>query len=528
MTSIHLAQIDPLVGDLKGNIEQMANILNQHVGNETDLWVFPEFSICGYPPQDLLLSPQFIQACEAAAQQLASRFPGAGLLLSYPTWKEGKCYNTLAFWQQRACQVEYHKRALPNEGVFDEKRYFTPGTSANHIIFHEKRLGLAICEDLWDWEVAQTYRGLDGLIVVNASPFDWNKIAIRKQLIRERSQSLGLPIFSCHQVGAQDELIFDGGTLCSNTNGEIRQALRSFETGILSTTFECTQAEELIEPNFYSQIFQALCLGLRDYCHKNGIQQVIIGLSGGIDSALVAVIAAQALGKEAIRTYFLRGPYSTTESEVLATAMAQALGVNFECLDIQAALTSCQDTLGNRLDSNPHHLAQQNLQSRLRGLYLMALANATPLSIVLNTSNKSELALGYGTLYGDLIGALSVIGDLSKNHVYALAHYTQHITNHAIPEAILTRPPSAELAPNQIDEQELGNYESIDQWINQGMHQRNIALHKESTFFSRLQKNQFKRHQAPPILKVSPRSFGTEWRWPITCTPDKPSDCYEK
>ncbi len=538
---IAVGQINPVVGDLVGNRAQILKAIHEARDQDADLVVFPEHALLGYPPRDLLLRQGFVEAADrefGAIVEASREVPVViGHVLRQGTKQANKAdpsatafgggallYNTAFLLDGGAVVGCQAKHRLPSFDVFEEERYFTPGEEIAVLNWRGLRLGLSVCEDLW-YEggvlEGQAQAGVDLLINVSASPYFRGKPALRRQLASEWAQRAHAPLVYANLVGGQDELIFDGGSFAVRPDGAFLLAAPMFAPGVFAFDLAAPPVAPPAEDGL-PEIHAALVLGLRDYVAKNGIQGVVVGISGGVDSAVVASLACEALGADRVLGAFLPGPPTSALSHELATTLAENLGIKLLEIPITPALEALQRSLASSIAVEG--LVLENLQARLRGVVLMALANATG-SIVLCPGNKSEIAMNYNTLYGDTVGALAPIGDLVKSEVYALARYINAKTGFAlIPEGILERPPTAELRPGQRDDQDLPPYNVVDPLVH-SLVVENRSVEALSQQFGqavvqealrRLTQSEYKRKQMPLVLKVSPKAFGMGRRFPIT------------
>lgn len=528
---IAIAQINSTVGDLDGNCKRIADYSRRAAIAGADIVVTPELSLTGYPPEDLLLNSGF---CETASQALfllahhLANMPGLHVLVGHPLIEGQNRYNACSILSKGKILGTYCKHTLPNYSVFDEKRYFSPGTQPLLFTVKGMRFGIAICEDIWSGDTARQAKeaGADVLLVPTASPYDTRKIARRYTTLRENISSLGMAVIYANMVGGQDELVFDGNSIALDHNGKscLRLAhcredcgLVSFENGKMlpgNQEKPLTQEEE---------IYRTLVLGTRDYIEKNRFPGAILGLSGGVDSALTLAIAADALGADRVRAVMMPSPYTSAISLEDAREMASRLHVRYDIIPINTCFDAFRDTLSAQFAGLPEDTTEENLQARIRGAILMALSNKTG-PVVLTTGNKSELAVGYSTLYGDMAGGFAVIRDIPKTLVYRLCQYRNSLSS-IIPGRILMRPPSAELRANQCDQDSLPPYEVLDEivrlFVEEGQSPEAIiaAGHNRETvsrILSLIRRNEYKRRQAPLGIRITPLGFGREWRYPIT------------
>ena len=534
MTPFHiaLAQINPVVGDLSGNATLIRDAAEVAYRSGAKLLVTPELALTGYPPEDLLLRPAFIEAAADALDQLRSAltaYPGLAVVVGHPLKTPQGLHNAASVLQDGKSIASYAKHELPNNEVFDEVRYFTPGSAPCVFTVGGCAIGVIICEDAWHAGPAAQAKaaGAQVLISLNASPYHLHKENLRLEVLRKVIGETGLPLIYVNAVGGQDELVFDGGSFALDANGLVATAMPQFESGIGLVAIDQNGEPELgvIAPSqsMESQAYAALVLGVRDYVHKNGFPGVIIGLSGGVDSALVLAIAVDALGAEQVRAVMMQSPYTAEISWVDARALASNLGVQYDEIPIGSAVSALEGTLAVQFAGLAPDATEENIQARVRGTLLMALSNKTG-RLVLTTGNKSEMAVGYCTLYGDMAGGFAVIKDIPKTLVYQLCAYRNSIAS-VIPERILTRAPSAELRPDQTDQDSLPPYDLLDAIVEGYMEQnQSIASLIEQGFdeasvrkITRLIKlNEYKRRQAPPGVRVTTRAFGRDWRYPIT------------
>lgn len=524
--SILMAQINPTVGAISANAEKIIDIIQQNTNNH-DLIVFPELALTGYPPEDLLLREEFFFQIETALKKIRENTNNCHVIIGHPTVDNGQCFNAASIFFQQTCIAIYHKQRLPNYGVFDEQRYFVSG-KAQPCIFTIKnyRLGLCICEDIWGYgPVDQIINdGADILVCINASPFEENKYVVREFVLRAWAQR-GLAIVYVNQIGGQDELVFDGQSFVLDKTGKVCARSPAFIEDLQTVQIKKSTIQANIAPLLSRDalIYQALLCGLKDYVNKNKFPGVLLGLSGGIDSALVLALAVDALGASRVHAVLMPSRYTADMSVDDAKQQADTMQVNYTTLPIEPAFETLLTTLEPCFQSLSPDTTEENLQARIRGILLMALSNKTG-NMLLSTSNKSETAVGYCTLYGDMAGGFSVLKDVLKTTVYALAHYRNTLST-VIPERVLKRPPSAELAGNQTDQDSLPDYAILDAIITAYM-EENLGTEKiiakgykaEDVLLAikLIKRNEYKRYQAPPGVKISSRAFGRDWRHPIT------------
>lgn len=518
MIKVALAQINCVVGDIEANSRKIVEWANRARDQKADLVVFPELAITGYPPEDLIFKPNFIDQNLAALEMAAEAIRGIAAIVGFVDRKDG-LYNALALLEEGQIGAIYHKRRLPNYSVFDEKRYFSAGKENGIATVKGTRIALAICEDLW-YEM-QIDGDIDLLVSINASPFSYTKLKTRFEVLKKRSRELNVPICYVNLVGAQDELVFDGQSAVIGADGELRMLAKPYEEELLI----CGDRQSAVSvPPLMEQMYGALKLGLKDYVRKNRFQKVILGLSGGIDSALVAVIAADAIGAENVVCVLMPSPFSSKGSIEDALMLAENIGVETKIIAIGALMEEFDRALSDHFRGREKDVTEENLQSRIRGAILMALSNKFGY-LVLATGNKSEMSVGYATLYGDMCGGFAPIKDVLKTTVYKLCEY-RNKTGEVIPQAILTKPPSAELRLNQTDQDELPDYETLDAIIKLYIEEDRSISYIEKLGFDRqvaikvaalIDRNEYKRSQSPVGTKIGDRAFGKDRRMPITC-----------
>lgn len=520
------AQINPKVGSIYDNMNKIIDIIHTYQAQH-DVIIFPELALTGYPPEDLLLRHDLFIEIEAALTQIARATTDCHVILGHPVAKSGQCFNAASIFFQGQCIATYHKQRLPNYGVFDESRYFNPGdTTACYFTHKNYRIGLCICEDVWHpGPVEQLLaNNVHVLISINASPFDQTKQPLRESLIQNYALK-GINIIYVNQVGGQDELVFDGQSFAYNAQGELKARSPAFQECLQTITVKNNQLLGEITPLLSKEalIYQALLCGLKDYVQKNNFNGVLLGLSGGIDSALTLAIAVDAMGPDQVHAVMMPSRYTANMSQEDAEHQAKALGVKYTNLAIEPAFNMLLETLAPSFTGYAPDITEENLQARLRCLLLMALSNKTG-SMLLSTSNKSESAVGYTTLYGDMSGGFAVLKDVLKTTVYALANYRNSLSP-VIPARVITRAPTAELAANQKDQDSLPEYEILDNIITRFMEdqlsaQEIIQLgYNEQVvlkILNLIKRNEYKRRQAPPGVKITPCAFGKDWRYPIT------------
>ena len=553
---VALAQINVTVGDLAGNAKKIVEFARRAYAAGAQLVLTPELSLCGYPPEDLLLRPAFMQACEEQLLWIAAELAdcaGLHVVVGHPhqrlgdrdlrskSWAVPARFNAASVLAGGQVLRSYAKRELPNYQVFDERRYFVSGRDAGEapLVFEVGglRFGLNICEDAWFDEPARAAKaaGAQVLCVLNASPFHLGKVAEREVRMAERVADVGLPLLYAHLVDGQDEVVFDGASFALDAQGQLAARAVMFQEDLLLVELDaegCVQGQVLPLPELEAQAWGALVTGVRDYIGKNGFPGALIGLSGGIDSALVLAIAVDALGADKVRTVMMPSPYTADISWIDARDMVERLGVRYDEKSIVPMFDAFNASLADEFQGLPLDATEENIQARIRGTLLMALSNKFG-SIVLTTGNKSEMATGYCTLYGDMAGGFAVIKDVAKTLVFRLARWrNEQPTRRAdgtvgpiIPERIITRPPSAELRPDQKDQDSLPPYEVLDAILARYMEEDHSLAEIVAAGFdpadvervTRLIKiNEYKRRQAPVGIRITHRAFGRDWRYPIT------------
>ncbi|PKO46109.1 MAG: NAD+ synthase [Betaproteobacteria bacterium HGW-Betaproteobacteria-22] len=526
---IAIAQINCVVGDLAGNSEKIIHQAIEAHALGASLLVTPELALCGYPPEDLLLRDDFLKANHRALSGLAQSLPtGVTAIVGHPHQVSRKCFNAASILKDGKIVATYHKHVLPNYGVFDEKRYFNAGAEPLVFVHEGVYIGLLICADVWEPNPSALAKaaGAELLIALNASPFHINKQRTRLDVLRERVAENHLPLIYANLVGGQDELVFDGASFVLNAKGDLTHALHAFEPqlGIVGFNHATPLPSAIPEPlTLEASVYSALKRGLADYVSKNGFPGVVLGLSGGIDSALTLAVAVDALGAEKVQAVMMPSEFTADISVNDAREMAQLLGVKYSELAIKALLDDYLTVLKPQFGDLPFDATEENLQARIRGMLLMAISNKFG-SIVITTGNKSEMAVGYCTLYGDMAGGFALLKDVPKTMVYQLAHYRNCISR-VIPERIITRPPSAELRPNQLDQDSLPPYEVLDAIMEAYVEDdlscadivaRGYALADVNRVIQLIDRNEYKRRQSPIGVRITDRGFGKDRRYPIT------------
>ena len=530
-----LAQMDFPVGDPAGNAQRVIACARRA---QTELRahavVFPELCLCGYPPEDLLLRPEFLQQVEAALAHIRAEVRGIDVIVGYPHRVGTALFNAASLIRDGEIVATYRKQLLPNYGVFDEKRYFSAGTEACVVDIARTPVGLTICEDAWAAGpmAAAKAAGAQVIVNLNASPYHQNKCAQREQVVAQRARETQVPIAYVNPVGGQDELVFDGASFVVDALGAVTQRAPAFAAGLYLAEFtpDRRPCPQPLSPHLdeVESVYAALVLGTRDYVGKNKFPGALLGLSGGIDSALTLAIAVDALGAERVHAVMMPSRYTADMSSEDARAEAEALGVRFTVIPIEPMFAAFRAALAPSFVGRGEDTTEENLQARVRGTLLMALSNKTG-ALVLTTGNKSEMAVGYATLYGDMAGGFAVIKDVPKTLVYRLAEYRNRRHRNQergpIPARVLTRAPSAELAPNQKDSDSLPEYPVLDAilalYIEQDCAAADIVAQgfdaaTVERVIALVHRNEYKRRQAPPGVRITPRAFGRDWRYPIT------------
>ncbi len=543
---IALAQINVHIGNFESNFDKIARFIQQAETSGADIILFPELAVCGYPPRDFLDFSDFIDQCYAVIDRIKPLTHKTAVIIGSParnTRAEGKdLFNAAFFVHEGEIQHVVHKALLPTYDIFDEYRYFEPATEFSNITFKGRRIALTVCEDLWnvgndnpmykacpmDMLIQDADRP-EVMLNISASPFDYNHAAERIETLKANTRKYGIPVFYVNHCGAQTDLIFDGGSLVVNGNAVVydelpyfEEVLRVYDLDAIIASEKTLQADQEQEKEKVALIYQALVTGIRNYFEKLGFKKAILGLSGGIDSALTAVLAVHALGKENVWGLLMPSQYSTGHSVADAEALAKNLGMRYDIVPIKDMFDTVEANLSPLFAGKPEDVTEENLQARLRGLTLMAMCNKHGY-ILLNTTNKSEAAVGYGTLYGDLCGGLAVLADVYKTEVYQLSNYINRNAE-IIPQNSIDKAPSAELKPGQKDQDTLPPYDILDailyQYIElhqspQDIIEQGFDAHTVNRALKMVNANEWKRWQFPPILRVSPKAFGLGRRMPI-------------
>jgi len=537
---IALAQMNYHIGNFESNEQKIIQSVKRAEKCGADLVVFAELAICGYPPRDFLEFDDFLDECEASIERIAKHCREIAVIVGTPSknadQKGKKLFNSAYFIENQKISVVYHKQLLPTYDVFDENRYFQSGETIKIISFKGKKIALTICEDLWNLPGNELYRqnpldsirgqNIDLVINIAASPFSMKQNERRKEILKWNAQEFACPVLYLNHVGAQTELIFDGNSAVYNARGELHQELKSFEEDFALVEVEAQlkglETKALQAPSPYEKMERALILGVRDYFSKLKFKKATLGLSGGIDSALTFLIAVKALGAENVIPILMPSQFSSLHSIQDSIALCKNLSTEHHEIEIQPIYESFNQQLESLFKNTAFGVAEENIQSRIRGTLLMAHSNKFG-TILLNTSNKSELAVGYGTLYGDMSGGLSVLGDVYKTEVFELAKWMNR-NEEVIPNHILIKPPSAELRPDQKDTDSLPEYDILDPllkaYLEDQISPKQLIEHGfESELVRKIIKlvniNEYKRHQAPPILRISEKAFGMGRRMPI-------------
>ena len=530
---VALAQLDLAVGDVSGNVRKIIETARRaRDEHRADLVVYPELAVCGYPPEDLLFHKGLEQSVDAALEEIRSTVRGVAVAVGFPEYAEDGLFNACVVFHDGRELARYRKQELPNYSVFDEKRYFSAGREAAVFTLGDVRIGINVCEDVWQPGpmAASISAGAEVIIAVNGSPFEKNSQQIREDVVERRIAETNVPVLYVNTVGGQDELVFDGGSFAMDADARLRYRAPAFDEALGVVTLEpgpktvalaAADVEDLLED--HASIYKALVTGTRDYVTKHGFPGVVLGLSGGIDSALVLAVACDALGAERVRAVMMPFRYTSVMSREDAAEQAATLGIRHDVLPIEPIYEATVAQLEPVFEGRDEDVTEENIQARIRGLLLMAISNKTG-RMLITTGNKSEMAVGYATLYGDMAGGFAPIKDLSKSLVYALARYRNSL-GRVIPERVIEREPSAELRPDQKDSDSLPAYDVLDPILEAFIEEDLSVDEIEARGYERatvirvlemVKRNEYKRRQAPPGVRISGRAFGRDWRYPIT------------
>ncbi|MEO3987583.1 NAD+ synthase [Plesiomonas shigelloides] len=531
--TVALAQLNMLVGDIEGNAQKIITTTREQADAGADLVVFPELALTGYPPEDLLLRPDLMVRVNAQLDLIAQVSRKTAVLVGHPWPEDGKLYNALSVYAEGRLLTRYYKQKLPNYGVFDELRYFSAGDKNALLELNGVRLGLLICEDLWfDAPVDALHAaGAEVIVSINASPYDQEKPQVRQRLLEGHCRRTGLPLLYLNQIGGQDELVFDGCSKVFNAQGEMTHRLAAFAEQVELVSLHKQQdvltitpmAQPAVAQGLLAQTYQALVLAVRDYVTKNGFQGAVLGLSGGIDSALTLAIAVDALGADKVQAVMMPFRYTADISVADAKEEADLLGIEFDIVSIEPMFDAFMQQLAPMFAGTERDTTEENLQARCRGVMLMALSNKRR-RLVLTTGNKSEMAVGYATLYGDMAGGFDVLKDVPKTLVFQLSEY-RNTLSYVIPQRVIDRPPSAELAPDQVDQDSLPPYDILDAILHAYVEQDKsvadlVAMGFEEDVVRKVIRlvdiNEYKRRQAAVGPRITARNFGKDRRYPIT------------
>jgi NAD+ synthase (glutamine-hydrolysing) len=530
---IGLAQINTRVGAIDANTEKVLAVA--HAARDDsgcDLVLFPELTLCGYPPEDLLLHRGLRNRVAAAFERLRTELTGVTVCVGYPEYDGDVIYNSAAVIRDGVVLARHRKQVLPNYAVFDEKRYFESGSDATVFELHGHKLGLIVCEDAWAEGPCRQCRaaGAELILVLNGSPYHMRQQGLREQTLALRARENSLPIVYVNMVGGQDELVFDGASFALDHTGELRYRAPVFEEGLYTVDVDWSGAKPGLHAAACSEdlpptasVYKALVMGTHDYVEKNGFPGVVLGLSGGIDSALTLAVAVDALGADRVHGVMMPSRYTSSMSIEDSEAQARMLGVRHDTLPIEPIFEATLGVLSDVFAGLPADTTEENIQARCRGLLLMSISNKFG-KMLLTTGNKSEMAVGYATLYGDMAGGFAPLKDCSKTLVYALSEYRNTLSE-AIPKRVISRPPSAELAPGQKDSDSLPPYDVLDPILEAFIEQdasveqiSELGFERETVvrILQMVKRAEYKRRQAPPGVRVSNRAFGRDWRYPIT------------
>ena len=529
---IALAQLNLLVGDVPGNVARILDAIDEARSAGAGLVAFSELALCGYPPEDLLFHAGLREDLATGIRQVRDAARGIAVVIGYPHREDGRWFNAAGLFAAGRRLHLHRKNVLPNYRVFDERRYFAPGTEADCVDLDGLRLGLAVCEDVWEPEVPRRLAdgGAQLIVVTNGSPYELGKQPEREKLLEQRASETGLPFAYVNQVGGQDELVFDGASCVIDGSGRPCVRAEAFTEGLWYCRLDVSGGEPArprrgdlaaFMPED-EEVYRALVAGVRDYVRKSGFENVVLGLSGGIDSALTLALAVDALGADRVLAVMMPYRYTQPLSLEEAESQARALGAQYEVLPISGMVEAMRGTLADLFAGLPEDVTEENIQSRCRGMLLMAISNKQG-RLVLATGNKSEYAVGYATLYGDMAGGFAPLKDCTKTRVYRLARYRNTLSP-AIPQRVIDRPPTAELRPDQLDSDSLPPYEVLDEVLDALMLEDLSVKHIAERGFEpgvvrqvldRVRLSEYKRRQAPPGVRVTRRAFGRDWRYPI-------------
>ncbi len=530
---IALAQFDYVVGDVAGNTQKILDhAVHARDDMRADLVVFPELSVCGYPPEDLLFHAGLRRRIEKALETIRDSVRDIAVLIGFPDYQDDDIFNACVVFRDGEVLAHYRKHMLPNYSVFDEKRYFTAGREASVFTLNGVRVGINICEDVWDRAppAASRAAGAEVLLAINGSPYELDIQSQREEVVRQRVLEIGIPAVYLNMVGGQDELVFDGGSFAMDRSGEVVFRAAAFRENLCCVELMADGAGVALGPaeiapllSNEQSVYEALVCGTRDYVGKHGFPGVVLGLSGGVDSALILAIACDALGAERVRAVMMPFRYTSTMSQEDAAKQATIQNVRYDVIPIEPIYEATLQQLEPIFEGREIDVTEENIQARCRGLLLMAISNKTG-RMLLTTGNKSEMAVGYATLYGDMAGGFAPIKDCSKSLVYKLARHRNTI-NEVIPERVISRPPSAELRSNQKDSDSLPDYDILDPILEAFIEENASVREIMARGFDRdvvirvlemVKRSEYKRRQAPPGIRISGRAFGRDWRYPIT------------
>ena len=531
--TIALAQFDYVVGDVAGNTQKILDLaVRARDDMRADLVVFPELSVCGYPPEDLLFHAGLRRRIEKALETIRDSVRDIAVLVGFPDYQDDDIFNACVVFRDGEVLAHYRKHILPNYSVFDEKRYFSAGREASVFTLNGVRVGINICEDVWDRAppAASRAAGAEVLLAINGSPYELDSQSQREEVVRQRVLEIGIPAVYLNMVGGQDELVFDGGSFAMDRSGEVVFRAAAFSDNLYCVQLMADGAGVAPQPAEIvpllpkeQSVYEALVCGTRDYVGKHNFPGVVLGLSGGVDSALILAIACDALGAERVRAVMMPFRYTSTMSQEDAAKQTTIQNVRYDVIPIEPIYEATLQQLEPIFEGRGIDVTEENIQARCRGILLMAISNKTG-RMLLTTGNKSEMAVGYATLYGDMAGGFAPIKDCSKSLVYKLARYRNTI-NEVIPERVISRPPSAELRSNQKDSDSLPDYDILDPILEAFIEEDASVREIVERGFDRdvvirvlemVKRSEYKRRQAPPGIRISGRAFGRDWRYPIT------------